>query len=355
MDEAVVAFKNRELQLTRVRAGLLPMPTANLSGGVGLRDAVNEYLETCKTIGNDIDTIASKTRTLDSFCDVCSQNGISTVDALRDTQTGRRAVLAYLSWMKTHVSTVNVEGARPENTYYSRLRRLGTFLKQHGIKLKKDAHAGPADPGLLVYHEFPKYTSKQPAKYSRETIAAILKTATVDEADLIWFFLSTGFRDGEVAHCEWSDLNFKDRTINIHAKPQTATRAWSWKPKDDESRPVDIPLSADFVERMTARRERAQNQNCSLIFPNSVCKPSHKLLRIVRQAAKRAEITERIELHKFRKTFACYVSEKHSIELVRQLLGHADIATTQLYLSANAADVRKMKASVDDMTADFGG
>ena len=79
------------------------------------------------------------------------------------------------------------------------------------------------------------------------------------------------------------------------------------------------------------------------------------LLEIVRVAATRAGITERIELHKFRKTFACWVAEKHGIELTRRLLGHANIATTQLYLSANAADVGKLRASVDDMTADFGG
>jgi len=39
--------------------------------------------------------------------------------------------------------------------------------------------------------------------------------------------------------------------------------------------------------------------------------------------------------------------------LARQLLGHSDIATTQLYLSADSADVQKMKASIDDMTAAF--
>src|ERR1700751_5970635 len=34
---------------------------------------------------------------------------------------------------------------------------------------------------------------------------------------------------------------------------KTATRPWTWKPKDDESRSVDIPLSADFVDRLKAR------------------------------------------------------------------------------------------------------
>lgn len=354
LDAAVVTFQNLELRLTRVRAGLLPLSETTPASGLRLRDAVEEHLETSGTIGNANDTLAAKRRTLESFCDVCEKIGVTTVDQVRENATGRRAVLAYVAWMKKQLPTVKVESVRAENTHYSRLRRLGTFLKQQGIKIKKDRNAGPADPGLLAHHEFPKYTPKQPTKYSRETVAAILRSATVDEADLVWFFLATGFRDGEVAHAEWPDINFQDGTINIHAKPQTSTRRWSWKPKDDESRSVDIPLSADFLKRMAARRERQKSQNCALIFPNSACRPSHKLLRIVRAAAKRAGITERIELHKFRKTFACYIAENHSIELVRKLLGHSDIATTQLYLSANEADVRRMKANIEDITAHFG-
>jgi site-specific recombinase XerD len=58
-------------------------------------------------------------------------------------------------------------------------------------------------------------------------------------------------------------------------------------------------------------------------------------------------------LHKFRKTFASFFAQKHGIELARQLLGHSDIATTQLYLSADSADVQKMRDSIDDMTAAF--
>jgi integrase len=356
LDEAAVAFKNRELNFTRLRAGLLPVTEPVLTANaIRLRDAVAEYVETAKTIGNNLNTAAAKQRTLGLFCDVCAKIGILTIDQLRDTATGRRAVLAYMAWLKTELPTTQVEGARTENTRHAMLSRLGAFLKHHGVKLKKDRHAGPADAGLLAHHEFPKYIAKQPTRYSRETIAAILKTATTDEADIIWFFLSTGFRDGEAAHAEWSDINFRDNSINIHAKPQTDARPWSWTPKDDESRPVDIPLSANFVRRMEDRRIRQKNQKGSLIFPNSVGKPNRRLLWEVRNAAKRAGITERIELHKFRKTFACWVAEKHGIELTRRLLGHSNIATTQLYLSANAADVGKLKASVDDMTADFGG
>ena len=357
IEEAYVEFLNIDTAQRQIRAGQKPtftgIATVVPSGDTLLNDAIAEYLENAKAVGNDPDTIGSKTRTLHSFRDVCFANGVSTVETLRQPKTGRKILLAYLSWMQQNLPTTSVDGVRPENTRYSRMRRLGAFLIQQGIKIKKSHSAAPNDAGLLTHSEFPKYKGRKATKYSEEMIATWLKTATIDEADLIWFFLSTGFRDEEAAYCEWSDINFSDKTINVHAKPKTAARPWSWKPKDGESRSIDIPLSTDFVKRMEARRKRHAAQKCALIFPTGVCKPDNNLLRNVRRAAKRAGITERIGLHKFRKTFASFVAQKHGIELARQLLGHSDIATTQLYLSADSADVQKMKASIDDMTAAF--
>jgi integrase len=359
LETAYAALLNIDTAQKQIRAGQTPsftgVATMVPAGETLLTDAVVEYLKTCEAIGNSSETIGHKTRALNSFCEVCFANGVSTVDALRDVKTARRVLLAYLSWMKDNLEMMNIDGARPENTRYARMRRLGAFLKQQNIKIKKDQNSSPSDPGLLAAHEFPKYKAKTPTKYSKETMAQWLKTATVDEADLIWFFLATGFRDDEVAHCEWSDLNFRDRTINVHAKTKTAARPWAWMPKDDESRSVDIPLPAEFVKRMEARQKRYAKQNCVLIFPSGVCRPNNNLLRIARRAADRAGITERIELHKIRKTFACYLAESNPVELVRQVLGHSDIATTQLYLSADTSDIRKMKASVNAATDAFGG
>ena len=357
IEQAYVEFLNIDTAQKQIRAGQTPsftgVATMVPAGQTLLGEAIEEYLQNCEAVDNAADTIGSKKRVLHSFRDVCFTNGVNTIETLKDSKVGRKMLLAYLAWMKSNIPTTSVDGARPENTRYARMRRLGAFLKQHGIKIKKDFNASPADPGLLTPNEFPKYRGKTPTKYSEETIATWLKAATVDEADLIWFFLSTGFRDEEVAYCEWSDINFRDHTINVHAKQKTATRPWSWEPKDGESRPVDIPLSADFVKRMEARKKRYESQKCDLIFPSGVCKPNEHLLRIVRKAAKRAGIAEIIGLHKIRKTFACYFAKEHGIELVRQLLGHSDIATTQLYLSADASDVEKMRKSLDKMTEVF--
>ena len=160
-----------------------------------LSDAIEEYLETAKKVGNDADTVAIKKRALEDFQQVAAANGCITVDALKDAKAGKRIVLAYLDWMRKNIRTVKTGGTRPENTHHARLMKLSAFLKQHGIKLKKDAHAGSNDKGLLEHSEFPKYKGRKATKYSAATVQAMMAAANVDEADLIQTFLVSGFRD----------------------------------------------------------------------------------------------------------------------------------------------------------------
>ena len=181
----------------------------------------------------------------------------------------------------------------------------------------------------------------------------MMAAANVDEADLIQTFLVSGFRDEEVAHLEWADVNFADGSVNVHTKPRTHTRAWTWKPKDDESRSVDIPLSADFVDRLKARQKRYASGKCALIFPSGVCKPDNNLLRRVRKVAKRAGVTQPITLHKFRRTFGSYIAKAYGVEMARQCLGHSDIATTQSYLSADTEDAKKVRDTIGDVQAEY--
>ena len=148
-------------------------------------------------------------------------------------------------------------------------------------------------------------------------------------------------------------MNFSDRSINVHSKPRTQTRPWAWKPKDDESRSIDIPLSAEFIDRLKARQKRHALAKCALIFPSGACKPDNNLLRRVCKVAKRASITQPITLHKFRRTFGSYVSRAFGIEVARQCLGHSDIQTTQGYLAADSGDTQRLKDTIGTVQGEY--
>lgn len=355
LDEAYIAFLNLEVANKARRSGLEVNPVILPQGKSSLADAITEYLENSASIGNSENTQDGKKRTLEEFQQVAAENGVITIEAMKDPKIGRRVLLAYLAWMPKHLATQKVDSKRPENTYHKRMRLLSAFLKQQGIQMKKAANAGPGDAGLLSHHEAPKYKDAKPKKYSAATIQSFLAVSDIDETDLIQFFLFTGFRDEEVAYMEWSDIDFENRTINIHAKPQTATRPWTWKPKDGESREVDIPLSKEFVQRLKARQKRHAAAKCNLIFPSGVCKPDNNLLRRVQDVAERANYTQPVGLHKFRKTFGSYIAETYGIEMARLCLGHADIETTQRYLAADSDDQKQLRDTIGDVQAKYLG
>jgi integrase len=350
IEEAYVEFLNIEKIQKELRAGQIPtltnMGPAASTEHTLLKDAIDEYLKEC-AVRNSADTVASDTRILYAFRDDCFSHGVSTIEFFKDAKAGRKRLLDHIAWLKTNLRSVSVDGKNPENTRNKRMNRISTFFRQHGIKVKKSKNAGPDDPGLLAHHEFPAYKAQNATMYSQEMIASWKAAATVDELDLIEFFLATGFRDSEVAFTEWSDVDWANKTVNVHAKAKTATRPWSWMPKDRESRPVDIPLSDAVISRLKSRRARYASARCNLIFPSNACKPDNHLLRRVRQAAKRAGIRERIALHTIRKTVGSNLAEKYGVTFAMDVLGHSDIKTTQGYMARNRKTVDRMREDLN--------
>jgi integrase len=248
----------------------------------------------------------------------------------------RKDILNFLDWMEKNLE--KREGGHPNNTYRNKLRDLKIFLKHFNIEMPLESKS------------WPKEIDKKKEKYSTDSVNKMMKGAeTEDEKDLLSFLLKTGFRDDEVAHAQYKDIDFKKATINVHYKPE-----FNWTPKDNEPRKEDIVLESRLVERMKARMKRYRAQPADLIFPNSVGKPNEHLIRIVQRVAKRAKITGRIGLHKFRKTFGTIVAKEMGLEQARIWLGHDDVQTTQSYLAPDEMTTEQSRKAVGSMFSNFG-
>jgi hypothetical protein len=57
-------------------------------------------------------------------------------------------------------------------------------------------------------NDWPKYEEKAPVIHEENLLEKMLAASTTDEADLLHFFLETGFRNGETAHSEYSDITW---------------------------------------------------------------------------------------------------------------------------------------------------
>ena len=67
------------------------------------------------------------------------------------------------------------------------------------------------------------------------------------------------------------------------------------------------------------------------------------LFRSIRRAALQADLGERVSPHTLRHSFATHLLEGGaSVREVQELLGHASVATTQIYTQVTAAALREV-------------
>jgi len=292
---------------------------------VPIAEAVAAWIREQKTLDKAPGTIYAYSQAVNSFQSVCAAAGKRFMD-----QIDREAVLAYIQWIRENVK--QRAGGDQNGTIRARLQFLSVFLLAHGI----------ANP--LPKKEWPKTAQKEVLAFTTEEVNQILSKATEDETDLIQFFLFSGFRDDEVAHVYYTDIDWKRGTLNISAKPE-----YGFRIKNRQKRPVDIQLPANFMRRMKARRAKCAKPD-QLIFPSNAGRPDTSLLARIRKAAKRGNYHGTFGCHKFRKTFGTLYGERFGIANAQALLGHADIRTTERYLARTVI----AKSAVEDLFAGVG-
>lgn len=335
-------------------------PTSNGHGRMAVNVAIETYLA---SIEDDYQkqklaksSYVSYKKAVEDFGKFCFTEGVQYVDQI----TGK-TLMDHESWLR---KTLPKRQGDPIYTFASRFRYLNIFLGQNGIKMAKDKKPKPGDAGLLDHNKVPvapKRSERDP--YEPEEIKEMLKTAQTmvkdwkpkqkdgsdggflykrdaqTALDLIHFALKTGFRDGEIQHAEWNDIDWKRNTISTGPKPK-----YQWTTKNDKSRPVDIPSLMARLER----RQKEQSPKSDLIFPNDVNRPDANLIWFLQEVVKRMEsegrrVKGRIGLHRLRYSMAdtMITALNGDVESLKDMLGHHSITITETYLRKNRERQKK--------------
>jgi integrase/recombinase XerD len=202
----------------------------------------------------------------------------------------------------------------------SAVRTYFTYLLGEGVVV--------ADPTDRV--ELPKTWRRLPGVLTREEAAAILDAP--DPADrLFWrdkalleFAYASGVRVGELITVKVRDVDVQEGLAVVFGKG---------------ARERVVPLGRAALQSLMVylreiRPRLAGNRTGGVVFLNARGTPLTRMgvWKILRKHVTRAGVTKRVTPHTLRHSFATHLLEGGAdLASVQEMLGHADIATTQIY------------------------
>lgn len=245
---------------------------------------------------------------------------------------------------KTFVKHCKEQGLG-DRAVYNNFANAVTFMGAFGI----ESAGGPTK-------DWPKYTEPEVHAYREDDLKRLFEEANEEEWLVFQFFLGSMFREEEVSHCPWRQIDLKRGTASVKQIKIAGRAEFDFTPKDHEERTVRLPKHV--VAALSKRRQHHPED--FLIFPNEDRKPEGHFLRVLKKLALRAglncghcmrtqagklvsckknAVCEKWILHSFRKTGACRLHAAGvPARKIQSLLGHSDLETTLRYLEGADLD-----------------
>jgi integrase/recombinase XerD len=187
----------------------------------------------------------------------------------------------------------------------------------------------------------PKKEKRIPTVLTKEEIKKLINNLFSSKSRLMVSLLyACGFRVSELTNLKISDINFDEKTGFVK------------QGKGKKDRMFNVPEF--LLQDMKKQAEEQKRLNSEFLFSNPST-PSKKLSssnleKIVRKAAHRAEIQKEVHCHTLRHSFATHLLENSvDIRKIQELLGHADLSTTQIYTHVSKEELKKIKSPIDSL------
>ena len=169
-----------------------------------------------------------------------------------------------------------------------------------------------------------------PRFMTSEEIRKFFAACREDERRLFSTILLTGMRKGEIEHLTWNDLNFELGILFIQAKPEVG-----WQPKTDER---VIPISPTVQQLLFEQYANRTSEHW--VFANRGGQRDGHILEKLKNVCRRAHI-KAATVHALRHSFGAHLRMAGvSLADIADLLGHKDLATTQIYAKVQQEHLR---------------
>lgn len=278
-----------------------------------------KYLELEKHYS--VHTISSYLRDLDQFKEAISKYEID-LDEVSYSMVRQ--------WMVMMIeSGIN---SRSINRKMSSLKAYFKFLRARGY----------VDHNIMNLHKSLKVAKKVQVPFSQKEIGALLNTSydphsyvEVRDRAIIELLYVTGMRRAELISLDLNAVDIINKRIKVLGK------------RNKERIVPIVGVSIKVIEDYLKVRKQICDVNNQLFFLTVKGKPIYPSLvyRVVREYLKVVSVKVKVSPHVLRHTFATHLLDKGAdLNAVKELLGHASLASTQIYTHTSMQALKSIHA-----------
>jgi len=244
------------------------------------------------------------------------------------------------SWREVDATQIRsfISSLRASGLSSRTVARHGVTVRQLLSFLQAERHIKTA---LLPSFSLPRPPHKLPQILSAEDIRKLLaqpdgaKPLGARDRAMLEILYASGLRVSELVTLQTAQVNFQGDYLIVKGKGGK-TRA--------------VPFGRWARERLTdylasARRALLKRRSSAYLFVNRSGKPLTRqgFWKLIRTYALAAGIEKRVTPHTLRHSFATHLLEGGAdLRSVQEMLGHADISTTQIYTHVDGARLKKV-------------
>jgi site-specific recombinase XerD len=174
--------------------------------------------------------------------------------------------------------------------------------------------------------KFPKISKSFPAFISEDELLIILANTPYQYLkDIFTVGFYTGLRLGELINMQWNWINFFQSQITVKC-----TNDFQTKSKKERI----VPMSEKVKSVLINRFNLALHQPGEVVFYRIKGRQLHQetISKQFKDGVRKSNMNEKIHFHSLRHSFASLLAQKGvSLYIVKELLGHEDLSTTQIY------------------------
>jgi len=285
-----------------------------------VRETVADFLAYLELERNlSANTVAAYARDLADFENFLREGGIASFE-----EVGPEEIMSFLAELRARGLSAR--------SVARKLSALKTFYRY--LELERGLARNPL---LLV--EGPKLPRTLPKVLTVEEVERLIKAPDLStpqglrDRAMLETLYATGMRVSELVRLTFAQLNLSAGFVRVYGKGA-------------KERLIPLgDLAREYLERYLreARPILSQGRDTPFVFLNRHGQPltRQRFWQIIKDYARRVGITSEISPHVLRHSFATHLLERGAdLRAVQMMLGHASLATTQIYTHLDVGNLR---------------